>query len=110
MERDERALIQREREQIVWLRWYFWLGCFGLPFVHFVTVLYFYPELRAVHNSNFRIRQYCYLSLIVGITESLIWLVWFIIFQIFHDNEQIRFFQALNILNDSTDYTIATLV
>lgn len=83
-ERDRVLLEQEEREfedtqnfQIC--RRHFIAGCFGLPFLHFITVIYFYPEW---FGRNIRIQKYIWLSLIIGLVQSFIWILWFVVFQI----------------------------
>lgn len=107
MEQKEEMKIKEERKLLRWMRGYFYLGCFGLPLVHFMAVVYFIPELRNKHDSNFRIQQYCYMALIVGSIESLLWVAWFVLFQLFHDNENLKWMQRLNILN--LDYNITCM-
>lgn len=108
MERREKMIIEKEEEMLRCMKSYFYLGCFGLPLVHFVAVVYFLPELRDKHNSNFRIQQYGYMALAVGVIESLVWIAWFILFQLIHDDERVMWMQKLNILNN--EYNISSLV
>lgn len=65
-------------------RWYFFVGCFGLPLVHFVSVLYFSRELKG-HSGDFQIKRYIYLSLIVAIIETFIWILWVVLFYLLND-------------------------
>lgn len=107
-EQDERELVEKEAKDVQWIKQYFILGCFGLPIVHIIILVRFAPLLKKLHDSNFRIRQYYTFALIVCLTETIIWLVWFILFQTLRPLDQRL--DRLNILNANDKYAISSLV
>lgn len=72
---------QKDKDDLSLCRRHFFIGCLGLPLLHFVNVMYFYPEWSG-GNRNFHVQRYIYLSIIVGLIESFIWILWFVVFQL----------------------------
>lgn len=85
---------EKERALLSLCQRYFLVGCLGLPLVHFVNVAYFYREAR-LRDSSIRIRHMIWLSLAVGAVQSVLWIVWFSVFQSFKDTRLLK----LNILH-----------
>lgn len=102
-EEKEIELEESQQENLLRCKWYFYLGCFGLPFLHFVNAFYFIKELKG-HDRDFKIKKYIYLSLIVGIIETFIWILWVVVFQLLRDTS----LKSVNILN--FNYTVGSLV
>lgn len=100
---EEIELEEVQQENLVRCKWYFYLGCFGLPFLHFVNAYYFIQELKG-DDRDFKIKKYIYLSLIVGIIETFIWILWVVVFQLLRDSS----LKSVNILN--FNYTVGSLV
>lgn len=70
----------RDNELVTLCRNYFYLGCFALPFVHWLNVWYFFPELRK-RNLHPAIHSYIRLSIAVGLVWTSICIVWLIVYQ-----------------------------
>lgn len=100
---DENKLEEWEVENLHRCKWYFILGCFGLPLLHFVSVFCFFNELKG-HDRDFKIKKYIYLSLLVGIIETFIWILWIVVFQLLRETS----LKNVNILN--FNYTVGSLV
>lgn len=85
LEADVRKDLEHEQEGTIienlrLCQLYFVLGCFGLPWLHFITVIYHFKELFG--GKIFRVRKYILMSLVVGLIESFIWILWFVVFQL----------------------------
>lgn len=81
----EEKLKAREEEQLRICRNYFIVGCFGLPFLLWINVIYFMREFK-VSTGNLRVRKYVWLSLIVALVETFLWILWFVVFQLLRDS------------------------
>lgn len=103
-ESEERELAEWERENLPRCRYYFYIGCLGLPLIHFVSVYYYLKQLKG-HDRDFKIKKYIYLSLLVGIIQVFLWILWIVIFQLLRDDT----LKEVNILN-SQNYTVGSLV
>lgn len=80
-QQQERLRAQLEEQRLKHCRMYFIVGCFGLPLLLFINVIQHYSEFKTEFGS-FRIRKYLWLSLIVGLLESFMWILWFTVFRI----------------------------
>lgn len=78
---NEQEQYRLAKEKLEICRNYFFVGCFGLPWLHFVSVIYFFKELNG-EDGEFHTRKYILLSLIVGLIESFIWILWVVVFQV----------------------------
>lgn len=96
----EEQRINREDERMKICKRYFIVGCFGLPLVHFLNVGFFFRVLRQ-HRAPFEMRKYTWLSLIVGVCQVILWIVWFVTFQFLKD----KGLAWLNIRNSSSSFT-----
>lgn len=92
----ERTAGEQENASLERCRFYFYVGCFGLPLLHFVNVAYFMKDLRSASGA-FRIRKWIWLSLIIGLVESFLWILWFVVFQLLKDDD----LQSVNILRSN---------
>ncbi|CAN8065311.1 unnamed protein product [Agarophyton chilense] len=80
----DRAMDKLEDERFRLCRKYFVVGCFGLPLLLFVNVIYFMDDFRS-GSGSFRTKKFLFLSLIVGVFELCLWILWFTVFQIVDD-------------------------
>lgn len=101
----EQELARWEEENLPRCRYFFYIGCFGLPLLHFVSVYYYLRQLRH-HDPNFKIRKYVYLSLLVGIIQVFVWILWIVVFQLLRDDDSLK---SINILNFNEDYIVGRL-
>lgn len=86
---NEQERIRISQEKLDICRNYFIVGCFGLPWLHFLSVMYFFNELSG-EDGEFHTRKYILLSLIVGLIESFIWILWFVVFQVSPDDSPVK--------------------
>lgn len=100
---EEHKLERWEEENLGRCKLYFYLGCLGLPILHLINVIYFLKELRG-HDRDFKIKKYIYMSLLVGMIQTFIWILWIVVFQLLRETS----LKGFNILN--TNYTVGTFV
>ncbi|PXF43463.1 hypothetical protein BWQ96_06756 [Gracilariopsis chorda] len=82
LEQEEARIVdQIEEQRFKHCRMYFIVGCFGLPLLLFVNVIHFCEDFNA-ESGSFRIRTYLWLSVIVGLLQSFLWILWFTAFRI----------------------------
>lgn len=80
--RQQEEETQQYENRLLWIcKFYFWLGCLGLPLLHFVNVAYFFREIKG-HDSNPYITTYAWLSLSVAAFWVLLSIAWFTAFRL----------------------------
>lgn len=104
-ELKEQEIARWEEENLPRCRLFFYIGCFGLPLLHFVSVYYYLRQLRD-QDPNFKIKKYVYLSLLVGIIQVFVWILWIVVFQLLRDDDSLK---SINILNFNEDYIVGRL-
>lgn len=114
-EQDKAAFLERYREakehdveaslltqqDVSLARWYFVIGCFGLPLMHFINISLHGNQICR-GRADFRIKRYVYLSMVVAVLQICIMLIWMTVFQILKDSSLGR----LNILNANYDIVL----
>lgn len=84
---NERALIRKKNLETC--RNYFIAGCFGLPWLHFVSFAYFCEELKS-EDGDVHTRKYIVLSFIIGLIEIFICILWIVVFQVSPDDSPVK--------------------
>lgn len=70
----------KEQSDFEFCRRRFLIGCFALPFLLLLNVIYFFEELKS-DKKNFRVRKYVLLSLIVMLIQTGVWILWLALYQ-----------------------------